>query len=31
LVLKLVIIDKSFIRARLICFLHAFNVFLFGD
>jgi hypothetical protein len=30
LVLQLVLIDKSFMRASLICFLHAFNVFLFG-
>jgi hypothetical protein len=30
LVLQLVLIDKSFMRASLIFFLHAFNVFLFG-
>jgi hypothetical protein len=30
LVLKLVLIDISFMRASLICFLYAFNVFLFG-
>jgi hypothetical protein len=30
LVFQLVLIDKSFMRASLICFLCAFNVFLFG-
>jgi hypothetical protein len=30
LVLQLILIDKSFMRASLICFLHVFNVFLFG-
>jgi hypothetical protein len=29
-VLQLVLIDKSFMRASLICFLCAFIVFLFG-
>jgi hypothetical protein len=29
-VLQLVLIDKSFMRASLIFFLHAFSVFLFG-
>jgi hypothetical protein len=28
--IPLVLIDKSFMRASLICFLHVFNVFLFG-
>jgi hypothetical protein len=30
LVLQLVLIEKSFMRASLIYFLHVFNVFLFG-